>query len=60
MSQFFVTEEGGLTGAGYGIFAIAGAAFIMLAAILASKAGKPRGKTMMARELVKYLFVSGI
>ena len=52
MSQFFVTEEGGLTGAGYGIFAIAGAAFIMLAAILASKAGKPRGKTMMARELV--------
>ena len=52
MSQFFVTEEGGLTGTGYGIFTIAGAAFIMLAAILASKAGKPRGKTMMARELV--------
>ena len=52
MFQFFVTEEGGLTGAGYGIFAAAGAVLLILAAILASKTKKKRGKTMMAKELV--------
>ena len=52
MFQFFVTEEGGLTGAGYGVFAAAGAVLLILAAVLASRGGRKKGKTMAAKELV--------
>lgn len=51
MFQMFVTEEGGLTGVGYGIFIVLGVLFLLAAAALA---GKSRGahKKMAAKELV--------
>ena len=52
MFSFLVTEDGGLTGAGYVVFILAGILFLIGAAVLARKSGEKSRRTMAAKELV--------
>ncbi len=51
MFQFLVTEDGGLTGAGYGVSVLAGILFLLAAAFLAGQGKRKSGRGMSAREL---------
>lgn len=52
MFQFLLTEDGGLTGAGYGVSIIVGILFLIAAAVAANKSARKDGKRMAAKELV--------
>lgn len=52
MFGFLVTEDGGLTGVGYGVSVVLGILFLAAAAVVASKSTKRRGGTMAVKELV--------
>lgn len=52
MFQFLLTEDGGLTGAGYGVSIIVGILFLVAAAVVANKSTRKNGKRMAAKELV--------
>lgn len=52
MFGFLVTEDGGLTGAGYGISIAVGILFLIAAAVVANKSAGKSGKRMAAKELV--------
>lgn len=51
MFNFLVTEDGGLTGAGYGVFILMGILFLIAAAAVAGRQAERR-KHMAAKELV--------
>lgn len=52
MFQFLLTEDGGLTGAGYGVSIIVGILFLVAAAVVANRSAKKDGKRMATKELV--------
>lgn len=52
MFQFLLTEDGGLTGAGYGVSIIVGILFLVAAAVAANRSAKKDGKRMATKELV--------
>lgn len=52
MFNFIVTEDGGLTGAGYGVSIVLGILFLIAAAAVAEKSAKHGRKRMAAKELV--------
>ena len=52
MSSFLVTEDGGLTGAGYGVFILVGILLLIAAAVVAAGQAKKKRKTMATKELV--------
>lgn len=52
MFQFLLTEDGGLTGAGYGVSIIVGILFLIAAAVVADRSAKKDGKRMATKELV--------
>lgn len=52
MFQFLLTEDGGLTGAGYGVSIIVGILFLIAAAVAANKSARKDGKRMATKELV--------
>lgn len=52
MFGFLLTEDGGLTGAGYGVSILVGILFLIAAAMVAEKSSKKDGKRMGTKELV--------
>lgn len=52
MFGFLLTEDGGLTGAGYGVSILVGILFLIAAAMAAEKSSKKDGRRMGTKELV--------